>query len=255
MNVYQISPAELDSLCKIYRTTMNNSPSFIFHEFKVSQLLEAKGNRKWVLNMDMNTILKELSSTLLSLQIDDCPRSMKVIHSIKGDTIYISEKSKSYFFANDYFSVEVPRLPKQEAESLHYDIDWFDACYIDYCEVAEDKSINITNSRSFDYCIQDFNKKRPVDVLIADNQIIGFEQSDKIFKPNGHNLKGQAPVHRADADIILRSYNFPFPRNGLNHALTRVKRNGDGIYWLALESKTDFTGVSANFYEHLEVIR
>lgn len=250
MQSQQISALTVDTLGKIYNSVLKDSSTFIFYDSKVNQLLDAKGDRKVVLEMDMSPAIKDNDLNLLSLQMGCGAKAIKKIGDIKGDDIVISADQKSYYFSNQFFNIEVPRLNNYQIDAYRYDLDYFNHYYIDYC----DTSTQTINSNTYNFCINHFNKQNPVDILIANNSIIGFAQENKIFSPNLIDNK-KASIYRSDAEIILRSYNFPYPRKGIHDTLTRVKRNGDGLYWLALEAKTSFSGIVANFYEHLEKIR
>jgi hypothetical protein len=141
-------------------------------------------------------------------------------------TVRYNKQRNAYQFSNAVIFFEIPKLSESEIDEHYFELDFYQETVMKYDLEKIDLEPAMRALRLLD-------KKKPVDILIRDNKIVGLKQGSKLVKTS---LSGNF-----NTDIILRSYNF------LGAYIT-VTLNYDNEFWLSSEC------LIGHIYEHLEVI-
>jgi stress response protein SCP2 len=223
VNGFRLSPATVDQLLKVDKHYTKHSKAFIIRESMFSQKIPSKGNRLLVLQ-SYEPLITDTKNRYITLEMKN---ENKIIEngfpkSNDNHAVTYNEQRNSYQFSNLGFSFEIPRLSQAEIEDYYFEVNFSDEIVMEFNNLSRSKL---------------FNRNKPVDILIRDNEIVALKQDSKLVKMSLSGI--------FDADIILRSYNF------FDFYPQRIILNDDGESWLLLRHM--FPGL--NIYEHLEVIK
>lgn len=264
-HIASLEPAVLDHLVKAYAFFMNKSDVFILTDSKIiNHRIPSKGDRLLLINLDLSNYIKDKKNkALLSLQLVGCKERVKYLKKLHSEiAISLDVNQGIYCFSNDFMDISVPQLNQNEIDNYSYDIDIHDEKHIYMFDMADDyiaEVIAILHKEAQTQIMEPgvlrlFDKTAPVDILISNNCIIGFQQHANIISTD----MGRRAL-RTEAEIILRSYNFYHfdPKNLLGTGITQVIRNYDNEFWLLIEGnfcgKKDDTNLRV--YENLEWLR
>jgi hypothetical protein len=224
---FKIGVSNLNFIFQMYRRDMTHSGAFIMRESKISQRIPSKGNRLLVFKLDESnpylSVLKDFNSRCITLEMKNENGVIEKFNPTGNSdyTVRYNKQRNAYQFSNAIIFLEIPKLSESEIDEHYFELDFYQETVMEYDlgKIALDTSL--------------LDKKKPVDILIRNNKIVGLKQGSKLVKTS---LSGNF-----NADIILRSYNF------LGAYIT-VTLNYDNEFWLSSEC------LIGHIYEHLEVI-
>lgn len=256
-----ISATTLKKIVQVYSRFMNKSNGFIINESKIiNHRIPSKGKRLVVLNIDLVNLIKDEYEQPITLKLNDCTKikSLNIFHKY----IHIGDDNNTYCFSDVAMGnkgICMTKLDESEQDSYTYELDLFNEIYIGYEDIGVEKHAKWMDTQAVIRHLFT-NKAIPIDILIAKNKIIGFQQDEYIIN-SIYSLNAGDDVTRADADTILRSHNlYYFDKSKFHYGFLRVIKNGDGEFWLLTEGQCKLDGkyspdTPIKIYEHLEVLR
>jgi hypothetical protein len=261
-------------LANFYQKVMNQSDFLSIDESRiVNHLIPSKGERKLIVNADLTSQLHTGTDLLLmddygngepeisiSLHLQHCKQYMQKLLVFKSD-ISLCDNGSRYRFFNMNAEITIPKLSCDDRDNMTHDLDLQDAVFIDYFDVNGSDIPPADYFISVENVLKHFSPSLPIQILIAEDKIIGFEQNGHIIN-SYYTTMSDDPIIASisNATTILTSFNFHHIRGSqVGKTFTRVLKTHDAQYWLStnyellLAKSSDTLAVSV--FEHLKQVR